>query len=133
MMLARVLLGLVLPFIGSLAACTVAQVSSDAGVAGVFALSSGRLAAIAAVLLGLTSMVSAGLSWARVPAGTARRRAMVAMVAGLTGMALAGMVVTVSAGGVGTGNGVGGAILGMGLGLIGVVLAGLVRARDRSA
>ena len=54
------------------------------------------------------------------------------MMLGLTGVALGGLVVATSDGGVGTGNGLGGAVVAIVLGLIGMVLGGLARARARS-
>ncbi len=53
------------------------------------------------------------------------------MVLGLIGLTLGGLVVATSDGGVGTGNGLAGAVVAMVLGLIGVLLGGLARARAR--
>jgi hypothetical protein len=53
------------------------------------------------------------------------------MVLGLLGMVVSGLIVATSDGGVGTGNGLGGAVVAMVLGLIAVVLGGLARARRR--
>ena len=54
-----------------------------------------------------------------------------ATVLGLIGILLGGLVVATSDGGVGTGNGLGGAVVAMVLGLVGVVLGGLAMARVR--
>jgi hypothetical protein len=55
----------------------------------------------------------------------------VALVLGLIGMVLAGLHLATSTGGIGTGNGRGGAIVALVLGLIGMVLGGLALARSR--
>jgi hypothetical protein len=117
----------------ALASCTAAHASVQPGAPGIDALSSGRIAAIVAALAGLTSAVIGGLALTRaarrVPVG--RRRASAAIVMGLLGTALGGLVVATAAGGVGTGNGVGGAVVAMVVGLLGVVLGGLALARSR--
>ncbi len=102
--------------------------------ASVYAMSSGRLGAIVAALVGLTGVVIGGLALARsgrIGTGTGGRGAIVALVAGLIGMALGGLVVATSDGGIGTGNGLGGAIVALVVGLIGMVLGGLALARSR--
>ncbi len=53
------------------------------------------------------------------------------MVLGLSGLTLGGLFAATSDGGVGTGNGLAGAVVAMVLGLIGIVLGGLARARAR--
>lgn len=56
---------------------------------------------------------------------------MVALVAGLVGLVLGGLVATTADGGLGTGNGLGGAYVAMLLGLTGTLLGGLALARSR--
>jgi hypothetical protein len=118
-----------------LAAPAAAHVSVQPAAASVFAISSGRLGAIVAAVLGLIGVVIGGLALAR-PAGrtgtgSGRLGALVALVAGLIGMALGGLVVATSAGGIGTGNGLGGALVALVVGLIAMVLGGLALARSR--
>jgi hypothetical protein len=112
-----------------------ARASGQPAELGVYAMSAGRLGAVAAGLVGLCGVVVGGLALAR-PTGhsgspNAQRGGNVAVVAGLSGMALGGLIVATAPGGVGTGGGVGGAILAMLVGLISVVVGGLARARSR--
>src|SRR5687767_4388165 len=88
-------------------------------VAGVFAVSSGRLGSSVAILLGLTAVVVGGLALTRA-AGRRSPRAVdtvdrfggatVAMALGLIGAALGGLVAATAEPGVGTGNGFAGAV-----------------------
>jgi hypothetical protein len=120
----------------ALAGCIAAHTSGQPNAPGIDALSSGRAAALVGGLVGLTGAVMGGLALARsgrLGTGDGRRRAMLAIAAGLFGMALGGLVATTSPGGIGSGNGVGGAIVAMVVGLIGVVLGGLALARFRRA
>jgi hypothetical protein len=109
-----------------------ASAAGEAGAPGVFYLSSGRLGAIAAVLIGLAGVVSGvrSLRSAR-PAGKETRRFPVALVAGPLAVVLGGWVVAMAPGGVGTGNGLGGAVVGVVLGLIAIGLGGLASLRRR--
>ena len=107
--------------------------------ASVLAMSSGRLGAFVAVVIGLTGIVIGGRALARSAGrpraaggdGTGGASPVVAMVLGLSGLTLGGLVAATSDGGVGTGNGLAGAVVAMVLGLIGVLLGGLARARAR--
>jgi hypothetical protein len=113
-----------------------AHVLVQADSASVYAMSAGRLGAVVAALVGFTGVVIGGLALARSGrigngAGNRGRGGMVALVAGLIGMALGGMVVTTSDGGIGTGNGLGGAIVALVVGLTGMALGGLAMARSR--
>ena len=100
--------------------------------ANVLAMSSGRLGAVVAAVVGLTGIVIGGRALARSAGGSGDRRGgAVATVLGLIGILLGGLVVATSDGGVGTGNGLGGAVVAMVLGLVGVVLGGLAMARVR--
>ena len=106
--------------------------------ASVLAMSSGRLGAFVAGLVGLIGIVIGGRALAR-SAGRARNAAnrhdggpgaVLAMVLGLTAMTVGGLVAATSDGDVGTGNGLGGAVVAMVLGLISIVLGGLARTRN---
>jgi hypothetical protein len=110
----------------------VASAAGDAGAPGVFYLSSGRLGAIAAGLIGLTGVVS-GVRALRSErrAGNGTRGFPVALVAGPLAVVLGGWVVATAPGGVGTGNGLGGAVVGVVLGLIAIGLGGLSSLRQR--
>lgn len=59
--------------------------------------------------------------------------AMLAMAAGLIGMALGGLVAATADGGLGTGNGLGGAYVALVLGLISTSLGGRALVRSRRA
>jgi hypothetical protein len=93
----------------------------------IYAMSLGRLGAIVGVLLGLMGVVMGGLALAR----SSARRAAAGVKAGLIGLALGGLIWVTSSGGVGTGKGVGGAIVAMAVGLLGTILGGLALARSR--
>lgn len=100
-----------------------------------YGMTSGRLAANAAVVLGLIGVVIGVLALVR-PAGrfgTASRRlgAIVALSAGLIGMALGGQVAGTSGGRIGTGGGLVGAVVALVVGLIATALGGLALARSR--
>ncbi len=117
-----------------LAAPAAAHVPVQPAAASVYDMSSGRLGAIVAAVLGLIGVVIGGLALTR-PAGrfgtgSGRLGAIVALAAGLIGMALGGLVVATADGGIGTGNGLGGAIVALVVGLIAVVLGGLALARS---
>jgi hypothetical protein len=103
--------------------------------AAAYDLSSGRLGAMVAAVLGLVGVVLGGLALAR-PAGRfgtgkGRLGAGVALAAGLTGIVLGGLLVATADGGVGTGNGLAGAVVAMVVGLIATALGGLAMARSR--
>ncbi|SMD26971.1 DUF6223 family protein [Kibdelosporangium aridum] len=92
-----------------------------------YELGVGRTVPTVAALLGLTSVIFGGLALAR-----SRRTGMiVALVLGPISMIVGGVHGANAAGGLGTGNGLAGAIFAVVLGLIGVVLGGLSLARSR--
>lgn len=100
----------------------------------VYAMSFGRIAAIAAGLLGLISAVIGGLALRRSTGrigNHGRRGAIVALVFGPISVVIGGLVVITADGGLGTGNGLGGGIVAMIVGLIGTALGGLALARSR--
>ena len=98
-------------------------------------LTAGRLWALVAVLLGVAGVVVGGLALARSRrAGAGRRNAVVALVAGLAGTGIGGAVVAAAEGGPGTGYGIVGGFMGLVVGLVAMVLAGLaLRRRPASA
>jgi hypothetical protein len=102
---------------------------------GAFTMTSGRILASGAAVVGLIGVVIGGLALARsagrIGAGNGRRGAMVALVLGLIGLVIGGLVVATADGGVGSGSGIAGGIVAMAAGLIGMTLGGLARARSR--
>jgi hypothetical protein len=92
----------------------------------------GRLLALLAVLVGLTGAVIGGRALAgsyRLGSASVRRRAFVAILAGLVGLALGALVVARADGGIGTGNGIAGANVAMVVGVIATILGGLAGSR----
>ena len=117
-----------------LAVPVAAQVSVPPADVTVYTMSSGRIGAIVAVLLGLIGVVIAGLALARSArriGNKGRRGAIVALVLGPIGLIIGGLVVVTADGGVGTGGGLAGGALAMMVGLIGPALGGLALARSR--
>ncbi|MEV0597706.1 DUF6223 family protein [Streptomyces sp. NPDC050315] len=105
--------------------------------ASVYTVSVGRVGASLSALVGFLGAVGGGLALAR-PArqgrtvSWARRNgAVTALAAGLIAVAVGGTVAATADGGLGTGNGLGGAYVAMFLGLIAVTLGGLARSRSR--
>lgn len=117
------------------AAPAVARLSVQPAAASAYAMSSGRLGATVAALVGLTGMIIGGLALARpasrIGSGTGRLGAVSALTAGLIAMGVGGLVVATSDSGIGTGNGRAGAYVALVLGLTAVVLGGLAMARSR--
>lgn len=109
--------------------------ASDASAApGVFYLSSGRLGAIAAVSIGVVGVVSgvrAFIAAGRAGTTNVERRPNAALAAGVIAIALGGLVAVTAPAGVGTGNGFGGAVVGVAVGLISSVLGVLAARRVR--
>ena len=97
----------------------------------VYTFGPGRIMALVAVVLGIIGAVNGGLALARSgPRG--RRRALVALVLCPIALAIGGVGVATAGGGVGTGHGLGGAIVAMFVGFIGAALGGLGMLRSRS-
>ncbi|MEV5240388.1 DUF6223 family protein [Streptomyces cinnamoneus] len=106
--------------------------------ASVYTVSVGRVGASLAALVGLLGAVNGGLAlagttgqghitpWAR------RNGAATALVAGLIAVAVGASVAATADGGLGTGNGLGGAYVAMLVGLIAIILGWLARSRSRS-
>ncbi|MFJ9737759.1 DUF6223 family protein [Streptomyces sp. NPDC101166] len=105
--------------------------------AGVTTLSVGRVGASLSALVGLLGAVGGGLALARpdskghIGAWARRNGAVTALVAGPVAVAVGGTIAATADGGLGTGNGLGGAFVAMLLGLTAVALGGLARSRTR--
>jgi hypothetical protein len=97
--------------------------------AGVSDMTAGRLGAITAAALALVGIFLAGRALAR-PAGGASPAPRTSMIMGLAAIVLGGLVAVTSDGSVGTGNGLGGAIVAIVTGLVALGLGGLARARS---
>jgi hypothetical protein len=101
--------------------------------AGGYTIGSGRTVPTVAAVLGLISVVIAGLALARsagrIGVGHRRAGAVVALVLGLVSTVIGAMHAAYSAGGFGTGNGLAGALAALVLGLIGMATGGLALAR----
>jgi hypothetical protein len=102
--------------------------ATQSSAAPVVGITSGRLGAIAAAVVGLISVIIGWLAVAR----SNRRGAIVALVVGLIGIILSGVHLARFTGAIGTGSGRLGAIVALAVGLIGMVLGGLAMARSRA-
>jgi hypothetical protein len=99
-----------------------------------YTMTTGRLVGTVAALVALAGAVIGVLALARRPAGRlgrGRRGAIVALVAGLIGIALGGWVVAVADGGPGTGAGIVGGFAALSIGLIAAALGWLALTRLR--
>jgi hypothetical protein len=115
-----------------LAAAAVAHAQQTDAVT-VYTMTSERITASTAILIGLIGAVIGGLALARsgkrIGTGNGRRGAIVALVLGPIGLVIGGMVVATADGSLGTGQGLGGGIVAMVVGLIAVALGGLALVR----
>ncbi|MFF5654118.1 DUF6223 family protein [Streptomyces collinus] len=115
----------------------VADPSAQPVAASVFTVSVGRAGAFLSALAGLLGAVGGGLALARPTRqghiGTWARRngAATALVAGPVALTVGGTIAATADGGLGTGNGLGGAYVAMLLGLISVTLGWQARSRTR--
>ncbi|WBB51022.1 DUF6223 family protein [Verrucosispora sp. WMMA2044] len=117
-----------------LAAPVTTQIAADPAVAQGVSMGAGRIGSTVAALLALAGVVVGGLALTPGRFRTGRARAgWSALAAGAFGMALGGLVVLTSDGGVGTGNGRGGGYVALVVGLIALVVGGFVLARSRRA
>jgi hypothetical protein len=98
-----------------------------------YELGSGRLVPTVAAVIGLAGVVIGGLALARARRGPVQSSAAAALVAGLIGVIVGGLHGANAAGGVGTGNGLAGAVAAVVLGVIAVTLALLALSRARRA
>jgi hypothetical protein len=103
--------------------------------AAVVGITPGRAQSLAALAVGLISVLIGGLALARSGGRLGRSsrpsRAIVAVVVGLLGMILSGLRLATATGGIGTGSGRLGAIVALVVALVGTVLGGLALARSR--
>ncbi|MFF7438561.1 DUF6223 family protein [Streptomyces sp. NPDC008122] len=105
--------------------------------ASVYTLGPGRVAAASAALVGLLGVVNGGLALARttgrghVRTWARRHGAVTALVAGPVAVAVGAVVAATADGGLGTGNGLGGAYVAVLVGLAAVALGWRARARAR--
>lgn len=103
-------------------------------VAAGYELGVGRTVPTTAAVLGLVSAVVGGLALVRSRrTGAGRARTTVALVLGPVSVLVGGVHGANSAGGLGTGNGLAGAVFAVVLGLVGTVLGALALARTRRA
>jgi hypothetical protein len=98
--------------------------------AGVGDMTAGRLGASAAAGLALVGIFLAARALTRSAGGTGSAPR-TSMILGLIAIVVGGLVVATSDGSVGTGNGLGGAIVAIVAGLIALALGGLARGRSR--
>jgi hypothetical protein len=111
-----------------LLAATPADQVSAAG----YQLGSGRLVPSMAALVGLAAVVLGGLALARSRrVGTGRAAAVAALTAGLISAIAGGLHAANAAGGLGTGNGLAGAVVAVALGVIAAAVATLALTRSR--
>lgn len=99
--------------------------------AAVYELGVGRTVPTIAALAGLASVLGAGLALRRLGAAHGRLMAGTATAVGLVSAIVGAVHGANAAGGLGTGNGLAGAIVAVALGLGGAVLGGLAVARSR--
>lgn len=127
-MTARILRNL--PFIAAFAVALVltAPAAAQPEAVRAFQLTPRRLAASVAALAGFGGLVSAGLAMRGQP-GRAERRSRVALIVGSTSATLGLLVVLTAQGGLGTGQGLGGGVVALLLGLSSVALSAVARAR----
>ncbi|WP_046779801.1 DUF6223 family protein [Streptomyces yangpuensis] len=106
--------------------------------ADVYTVSLGRIGAIVSALTGLLGSVGGGLALARttgrgrVLTWARRNGAVTALVAGSLAVAIGAAVAATAEGGLGTGNGLGGAYVAILLGLAAILLGSLARSRSRT-
>ncbi|MFD3535821.1 DUF6223 family protein [Streptomyces sp. NPDC058664] len=96
--------------------------------ADLFTLSLGRLGATTGALLGLAGVI---IAWRSLVRPSSRPGAVPAVVAGLVSVFLGGVVVATAEGGLGTGNGLGGAYVALLMGVLATALGGRALSRSR--
>jgi hypothetical protein len=116
-----------------LVAPAVAQVPLEPSSVTPYTFTPERMAASFAALMALIGAVIGGLALARSAGrmGIGRRGAIAALVLAPIGFVIGGVVVATADGGLGTGNGLGGGVVAMMVGLIGMSLGGLALVRSR--
>jgi hypothetical protein len=98
---------------------------------GGYEMGTGRTVPTVAAVIGLISVIVAGRALTRRATAGSRRDGAIALVLGSIGAIVGGVHAANAAGGLGTGNGLAGAVAAVALGLIGTILAGLTLARAR--
>jgi len=118
---AAVLLGLI-----TLATPAAADIAISQAYAPAYTLTAGRLWSLVAAALGLVGVAIGGLARTRVLGGnkSQRRNALLAMLSGLAGSVIGGIVVAVADGGPGSGSGIVGGYLALLIGLLAMALGG---------
>jgi len=116
---AAVLLGLI-----TLATPAAADIAISQAYAPAYTLTAGRLWSLVAAALGLVGVAIGGLARTRVLGGnkSQRRNALLAMLSGLAGSVIGGIVVAVADGGPGSGSGIVGGYLALPIGLLAMAL-----------
>ncbi|WP_280487184.1 DUF6223 family protein [Nocardia farcinica] len=104
-----------------------------APLAAVTDLSTGRIAASSAALIGLAGVLAGILALTRPHRFGAGRTAIAALAAGLAGLAIGGVVVATARGAVGSGNGLGGAYVAVLVGAVAAALGAVALVRARRA
>jgi peptidoglycan/LPS O-acetylase OafA/YrhL len=122
MTLAAVLLGFVAFATPAAADIAIAQADTPA-----YALTAGRLWSLVAAAIGLIGVVMGGLARIRALGGTKnqRRNAFLALLTGLAGSVIGGVVVVFADGGPGSGSGIVGGYLALVIGLLAIALGWL--------
>ncbi|MGS0684966.1 DUF6223 family protein [Nakamurella sp. GG22] len=100
-----------------------------------YTLTAGRLWSLVAAAVGLIGLVTGGAARARILGGprTQRRKAILALVAGLAGSVIGGTVVLFADGGPGSGSGIVGGLLAVLIGLLAMAVGGRVLKRSHRA
>jgi hypothetical protein len=93
-----------------------------------YTLGTGRLVPTVAAVVGLAAVIIGAVALTR----RRRNQAVASVVAALVAVAVGGLHAANAAGGLGTGNGLAGAMVAVTLGAIGLILGGLALLRSRS-
>lgn len=123
----------------ALAEPAAADASAQTVAADLYTVSVGRVGASVSALVGLLGAVCGGLALARttgrgrIVTWARRNGAITALVTGLIAVAVGGTVAATAKGGLGTGNGLGGAYVAVLLGLIALTLGQLARTRSSTS
>ncbi|MFJ7067985.1 DUF6223 family protein [Streptomyces sp. NPDC101115] len=97
--------------------------------ASVYTFSLGRLGSSVGAIIALAGVI---IAWRALARPSSRPGPVPAIVAGAVGLVLGGLVAATADGGLGTGNGLGGAYVSLILGLIATALGGRALSRARS-
>lgn len=120
------------------AAAAAAEASARPVAASVYTLSVGRVGSSLAAVVGLFGAVNGGLALAggtgsgHLATWVRRRGIVTALVAGVIAVVVGGLIAATAEGGLGTGNGLGGAFVAIIVGLVALVLGATARSRGRT-